>query len=99
MAEFGDPLSFAVAGADAEVNVEMLDYDYVKDCKDVKILKSIVNVLKSGKEGIYPEVKHVPCLLIYLLMLFASRNINCSCKRQLKKNSYPCYPQRKGTKY
>jgi hypothetical protein len=59
MAELGDPLSFAVAGADAEVNVEMLDFDYVKECKDVKVLKSIVNVLKSGKEGIYPEVMYL----------------------------------------
>ena len=33
-----------------------LDYDYVDGCNDAKKLKAILSVLRSGKEGSYPEV-------------------------------------------
>lgn len=34
----------------------MLDYGYIETCSDVKLLNEIVSVLKSGKEGYYPDV-------------------------------------------
>ena len=40
------------------IEVEMLDYDYVEKCKDAKILRGILAVLKSGKEGYYPDVRY-----------------------------------------
>ena len=58
MAELGD--SF---GLDQDVNVngiqvEMLDYEYIEQCNDIKILKGIISVLQSGKEGYYPDVSN-----------------------------------------
>jgi hypothetical protein len=38
------------------VEVEMLDYGFIEGCSDVKLLHDIVSVLKSGKEGYYPDV-------------------------------------------
>ena len=55
MAELGDPILFQ-PGTDVEVSVEMLDFDYIKQCKDSNLLKNIVRVLKSGIHGSYPEV-------------------------------------------
>jgi hypothetical protein len=40
------------------VEVEMLDYGFIEGCSDVKLLHDIVSVLKSGKEGYYPDVKN-----------------------------------------
>ena len=58
MAELGD--TFGTNNDESvdskNVTVEMLDYDYVNDCTDVKKLKSILSVLQSGKEGHYPHV-------------------------------------------
>ena len=34
-----------------EVNIEMLEYDFVRKCKDAKKLKAILKLLESGKEG------------------------------------------------
>lgn len=48
-----------IPNVDADVSgieVEMLDYDYVNKCDDTKILKKILNVLISGKEGHYPHL-------------------------------------------
>lgn len=39
-----------------QVEVDMLDFAFVESCKDWKLLLKIVQVLKSGKEGHYPEV-------------------------------------------
>ena len=36
----------------------MLDYGFIEGCSDVKLLHDIVSVLKSGKEGYYPDVKN-----------------------------------------
>jgi hypothetical protein len=38
------------------VEVEWLDYEFVKNCNDVKKLQLILQTLKSGKEGHFPEV-------------------------------------------
>ena len=48
---------FFVPGLDKiQVEVDMLDFSYIEKCNDwVKLLK-IVETLKSGHEGHYPEV-------------------------------------------
>ena len=48
------------------VDIEWLDFDYINNCTDLNRLKSIYNVLKSGKEGRYPEV----CLFALFDSLF-----------------------------
>lgn len=55
MAELGDfsPDSCVIDGT---VSVDMCDYGYVDECNDKKKLQGILNLLKSGKEGYYPEV-------------------------------------------
>lgn len=54
MAELGD---FLVSGdTTVNIDVDMLDYGYIGKCEDAKILRGIVDTLKSGKEGIYPEL-------------------------------------------
>ena len=54
MAELGE---FNVTGdSKVHVDVEMLDYEYIEKCSDPQRLRAIVEVLKSGKEGFYPDV-------------------------------------------
>lgn len=69
MAELGDMLTYASNGDEEGIHVEMLDYGYIETCTDPKTLRGIVQVLKSGKEGLYPEVSDwnrlLPSLLIY----------------------------------
>jgi hypothetical protein len=48
-----------------KVDIEMLDYAYVQDCKDFLQVSSILDVLKSGKEGHYPDVSLNICASIY----------------------------------
>ena len=55
MAELGDLLN-GQSSAEAKVEVEMLDYGYVEKCNDWKQVHAILNVLRSGNEGHYPEV-------------------------------------------
>ena len=43
-------------GATPEVRVDMLDYEFVANCTDVRLMKAIVNTLQEGKEGHYPEL-------------------------------------------
>jgi hypothetical protein len=55
MAELGD---FLVSGdTTVNIDVEMLDYGFIEKCDDAKTLRGIIDTLKSGKEGIYPEVR------------------------------------------
>eukprot|EP01038_Epipyxis_sp_PR26KG_P010457 gene10457-14045_t len=56
MAELGNLLNLNDNAAKVDVQVEMLDYDYVKNCDDTMKVHAILNVLKSGKEGYYPEL-------------------------------------------
>lgn len=57
MAELGDLFgSSASSVKDFQVDIEMLDYKFIEECKDWKKLNVIVDVLKSGKEGYYPDV-------------------------------------------
>ncbi|KAF4322618.1 hypothetical protein BBO99_00003763 [Phytophthora kernoviae] len=39
------------------IDVEMLDYGFVKSCSDLDDLKGILAMLRSGKEGRYPELE------------------------------------------
>ncbi|KAF4131956.1 Tetratricopeptide repeat [Phytophthora infestans] len=39
------------------IDVEMLDYSFVERCTDVDELKGILAVLRSGKEGRYPDLE------------------------------------------
>lgn len=56
MAELGNLFGSNSASGEQKIEVEMLDYGYVRDCKDWNQLSAIVDVLKSGKEGHYPDV-------------------------------------------
>ncbi|XP_039592350.1 sperm-associated antigen 1-like isoform X1 [Polypterus senegalus] len=38
------------------IPVEHLDYNFIKNCSDVKTLERILGVLRSGDEGIYPHL-------------------------------------------
>lgn len=58
MAELGDLLS-AGDGAGKrvpDVNIEMLDYDFVTKCEDPSLLRAILRRLQSGKDGLYPDL-------------------------------------------
>ncbi|TMW69366.1 hypothetical protein Poli38472_001522 [Pythium oligandrum] len=39
------------------IDVEMLDYGFVQKCEDVDELKGILAMLRSGKEGRYPDLE------------------------------------------
>ena len=39
-----------------DIPVEFLDFGYIKECSDVKILEQIVIILRSGEEGYYPDL-------------------------------------------
>ncbi len=55
MAELGE---FHVSNeTKVPIEIEMLDYGYIEKCSDPNKLKAIVEILKSGKEGIYPDVR------------------------------------------
>jgi hypothetical protein len=68
MAELGNLFGGTSSAEESKIEVEMLDYGYVNECTDWKQMSAIVRVLKSGKEGIYPDVSliyascHVPHL-------------------------------------
>ena len=52
--------------------VEWLDFDYVNECKDIKIMELIVKTLKAGTHGKYLEVwlksdYYYSCVLEYLI--------------------------------
>jgi hypothetical protein len=48
---------FHVAGLDKiDVEIDMLDFQYIESCDDWLKLAKIVEILKSGQEGHYPEV-------------------------------------------
>ena len=53
MAELGFLSNKQLEGS---AEVEWLDFDYVNDCKDIKIMELIVKTLKVGTHGKYPEV-------------------------------------------
>lgn len=59
MAELGNIFGSGSSNKDQKIEVEMLDYGYVKDCTDWNQLSAIVDVLKSGKEGHYPDLIRV----------------------------------------
>ncbi|KAJ3127537.1 Sperm associated antigen 1 [Nowakowskiella sp. JEL0407] len=42
---------------DSFYNVDDLDYAFVAKCTDVEYLEKLLDVLRSGKEGLYPELE------------------------------------------
>lgn len=38
------------------ISIENLDYDYIKSCQNVKELEKMIEILKSGEEGFYPDL-------------------------------------------
>lgn len=58
MAELGDFMVPQDGEAEftKDVTVDMLDYKYVEECTDAQKLKQVLAVLKSGKEGFYPQL-------------------------------------------
>lgn len=38
------------------IPVEHLDFDYIKTCEKVRELEKILEILKSGEEGYYPDL-------------------------------------------
>lgn len=65
MAELGD---FLVSGdTTVNIDVEMLDYGYIGKCDDSATLRGIIDTLKSGKEGLYPEVRIASKYVIHLI--------------------------------
>ena len=44
--------------ADGTIPIDHLDYAYVNKCEDYKELGSILALLKSGREGHYPDVRN-----------------------------------------
>lgn len=63
MAEFAD---FSVGGeiSDDTITVDMCDYSYVDECNDEKKLRGILNLLRSGKEGFYPDVRMFKMIIV-----------------------------------
>ena len=72
MAELGD-FSPDSCVTDETVSVDMCDYGYVDECSDKKKLQGILNLLKSGKEGHYPEVRRA-LLSSCLWRVFVTKN-------------------------
>lgn len=52
-------------------DVDWLDYGYVRNCNDASKLRLILDTLRSGKEGSYPEVS-----IIYFLSIFIVNLLN-----------------------
>lgn len=38
------------------IPIEHLDFDYVNKCENIKELERILEILKSGEEGYYPDL-------------------------------------------
>ena len=79
MAELGDLA--AALGVDEkdkkiEIATEMLDYKYVEDCDDTRKLKGILETLRSGRDGFYPDVRALS-LSLYLYSFFFLLSIYC----------------------
>jgi hypothetical protein len=85
MAELGD-FSSEIEGNDAPATVDMCDYGYVNECNDKKKLGGILRLLRSGKEGHYPEVIDysnkcislsqdtlLDCILVVVIAFFKKR--------------------------
>eukprot|EP00049_Salpingoeca_infusionum_P004806 m.83944 g.83944 ORF g.83944 m.83944 type:complete len:304 (+) comp12733_c1_seq1:108-1019(+) len=43
----------------SDIPIEHVDYDYVKGCNDPNYLAKILLLLRSGKEGVYPDLERV----------------------------------------
>lgn len=55
MAEL-DRFGFVPGLEEIQIEVDMLDFDYVANCNDWKTVLKILQILSSGKEGHFPAV-------------------------------------------
>lgn len=39
-----------------EIPIEHLDFEYIKTCKNVQELEKMLEILRSGEEGYYPDL-------------------------------------------
>ncbi|XP_047490630.1 sperm-associated antigen 1-like [Penaeus chinensis] len=39
-----------------DIRVEQLDYGFLKECEDDKTIERIIRILRSGEEGLYPDL-------------------------------------------
>jgi hypothetical protein len=62
MAELDRPF-LSIDMENIQVDIDMMDFSYVEACDDWQKLYKILSVLKSGKEGHFPDVsdtnKHI----------------------------------------
>ena len=65
-----------------KVEVDMLDYDYVKKCNSLPELKAILSLLHSGKEGKYPHLEKTVEEKVLSLMPDAERKRVLSMRQQ-----------------
>ena len=49
-------LHLAPETSPGDIPVEHLDYEYLKTCTNASEVESILLLLRSGKEGIYPDL-------------------------------------------
>lgn len=47
---------FGYCKSDPTIPIEQLDYKFIGSCKDIEKLQKIIKVLRSGDEGIYPDL-------------------------------------------
>lgn len=60
MAELGDlaaVLNIPESEKTVEITSDMLDYGYVEECDDPNKLRGILDTLRSGRDGVYPDVR------------------------------------------
>eukprot|EP01035_Chromulina_nebulosa_P020929 gene20929-27128_t len=91
MAELGDLMTSAFIGdQDAidikNIDVDMLDYNYIEKCSDIKKLKGILIVLESGKEGYYPHLIKTVQDKIFSLLSEKEKNKILRLKQQITPN-------------
>ena len=78
MAELGNILAANSGPQQPKIEIDMLDFCFIKECKDWKLVNAIVDVLKSGKEGYYPDVSiYLSLLVVKLSFNYGMRVNNC----------------------
>jgi hypothetical protein len=77
MAELIDGINDEDIANSKDIHIEMLDYEYVEKSSNIKELKTILAVLKSGKQGHYPHVSIANSDFIF--MQFYDQNFVFSC--------------------
>jgi hypothetical protein len=84
MAEIEDTLT---PEAEKGVEVEWLDYGYIEKCTDAKRIKAILSVLRSGKEGSYPDVSAICAYRMMMLTIFSLFAVGTICGESIVSSS------------